>query len=381
MDYRYSLRFWLIVVAVFIAVGSLYVSHVLVGDLYKEEQSRMEVWAEAMQSLRIADEQTDLSMALKVLNANHTIPVMVVDKQHTIQFYRNIRVTGSDSIASLRRQLDKMRTGGQCIRLRLDEQGDDTLDVYYAPSLLLTRLSVYPYIQLGVVLLFVSIALFALLSAKKAEQNRVWVGLSKETAHQLGTPISSLMAWTELLRGQYPDDRLLPAMGEDVERLRLIANRFSQIGSAPELRETDLQALVSRAVDYVARRTSSKVVIRLDLPEEGLPTVRLNESLFEWVVENLCKNAVDAMNGVGTLTIRVGQTAAVWFLDVTDTGKGIDRRHYRDVFKPGYTTKERGWGLGLSLARRIVEVYHNGRIFVLHSEPGRGTTFRVELRR
>jgi signal transduction histidine kinase len=368
----------LVVSAVLIAVGSLYVSHVLVGDLYKEEQVRMEVWAEAMRNLQTADEQTDLSMALKVLNANHTIPVMVVGRLGEIQTYRNIRVAVGDSVGSLCRRLEEMKRSGNHILLRLN--GDDTLVVYYDTSSMLTRLAIYPYIQLTVVLIFVGIALYGLLSAKRAEQNKVWVGLSKETAHQLGTPISSLMAWTELLRVQYPDDRLLPAMNEDVERLRLIANRFSQIGSVPELKVVDLRLLVTHSVAYIARRSSSKVVVKIELPDI-LPVARLNESLFEWVVENLCKNAVDAMNGVGCLTIRVGQTARTWHLDVEDTGKGIDRRHYHDVFKPGYTTKERGWGLGLSLARRIIEVYHSGRIFVLRSELGRGTTFRVELKK
>jgi signal transduction histidine kinase len=370
---------WLIVPAVVIVAGSLSVSHLLVGDLYREEQVRMEVWAEAMQNLRTADESTDLSMALKVLNANHTIPVMVVTPQGEIQTYRNIRIDARDSIGSLRRHREEMKAHGTCLSIKLDAEGDK-LDVYYMPSLLLTRLARYPYIQLTVVLMFVLTAFFALMGIKKAEQSKVWVGLSKETAHQLGTPLSSLMAWTELLRAQYPDDPLIPSMAEDVQRLTQTANRFSQIGSTPELREADLHAIVTRSVAYISRRTSSRVTVQIALPEQ-LPKARLNESLFEWVIENLCKNGVDAMGGAGTLSIRVGETAHTWFLDVSDTGKGIDRRHYRDVFKPGYTTKERGWGLGLSLARRIVEVYHHGRIFVLRSEPGRGTTFRVELKK
>ena len=216
--------------------------------------------------------------------------------------------------------------------------------------------------------------------ARKAEQNKVWVGLSKETAHQLGTPISSLMAWVELLKVQYPNDTLIPSMSEDVERLQMIANRFSKIGSAPELKAVDLRMLLEHVVEYMRHRTSDKVRIVMRMPD-NLPKVRLSVELFEWVIENLCKNAVDAMNGVGCLTISVEEGVKYWYIDVSDTGKGIDKRHFEDVFAPGYTTKKRGWGLGLSWARRIVMEYHSGRIFVKQSELNRGTTFRIELKK
>ncbi|MDR0989212.1 MAG: HAMP domain-containing histidine kinase [Prevotellaceae bacterium] len=374
----YPIRFWLVAVAILIAVTSLYISNRLISDLAAEEQVRMEVWGEAMKNLQTADANTDLTMALKVINANHTIPVMVVDAAEVIQTHRNIALSATHTAADLQRKLHELKANGHCIRINMNNE-QDYFDVYYAPSRMLTRLAVYPYIQLTVVIIFVLVAIFALLSSKKAEQNKVWVGLSKETAHQLGTPISSLLAWTELLKAQYPADTLIPAMSEDVERLQMIANRFSKIGSIPELEEVDLGALLTKVVEYIARRTSNKVRILTHIPDH-LPPIRINPTLFEWVIENLCKNAVDAMDGAGTLTLEVERTARRWLIDVSDTGKGIDKRHFETVFSPGYTTKKRGWGLGLSLARRIVTEYHAGRIYVKHSEIHHGTTFRIELK-
>ncbi|WP_300694294.1 HAMP domain-containing sensor histidine kinase [uncultured Bacteroides sp.] len=375
------IKFWLVLAAILIAIASLCVSHTLINDLFNEERGRMELWAEAMKNLQTADENTDLTMVLKVLNANHTIPVIVANQADEIQTYRNIRFTSSDTLAVLKENLSHFGRERHCIRIDLgDGDNGDYLNVYYGPSLLLTRLAVYPYIQLAVVLIFVLVAIFALLSSKKAEQNKVWVGLSKETAHQLGTPISSLMAWTELLKSKYPLDDLLPAMAEDVERLQVIANRFSKIGSIPELESVDIKLLLEKVTDYMGHRTSDKVKIMTRLPDE-YPMLRLNAALFEWVIENLCKNAIDAMGGVGTLIISVQETSKYCCIDVADTGKGIDRRNFETVFAPGYTTKKRGWGLGLSLARRIVVDYHSGRIFVKQSEINKGTIFRIELKK
>ena len=375
------IKFWLVLAAILIAIASLYVSHALINDLFNEERVRMELWAEAMKNLQTADESTDLTMVLKVLNANHTIPVIVTERTGEVQTYRNIALSSSDTIAALKEKLRSFDSEGHCIRIDLDDDvNGDYLNVYYGPSLLLTRLAVYPYIQLTVVLIFVLIAIFALLSSKKAEQNKVWVGLSKETAHQLGTPISSLMAWSELLKSKYPLDELLPAMAEDVERLQVIANRFSKIGSIPELENVDVKLLLEKVTDYISHRTSDKVKIMTRLPDE-LPMLRLNAALFEWVIENLCKNAIDAMGGVGTLIISVQDTSKYCYIDVADTGRGIDRRNFETIFAPGYTTKKRGWGLGLSLARRVVGGYHSGRIFVKQSEINKGTIFRIELKK
>ena len=369
----------LVVSAVVIAVASLYISHQLVRDLSMEERLWMEVWAEAMRAFNTADEKTDLNLVLKVLNANNTIPVIVVGEAGDIQTYRNIDVASNDSVSFLYKRLEHLKQYGSVIRINLSP-GSDYIDVYYEDSLMLTRLSVYPYVQLGVVLIFVLVAIFALLSSKKAEQNKVWVGLSKETAHQLGTPISSLMAWTELLKSEYPSDGLIPCMAEDVARLQMIANRFSKIGSAPEMEEVDLRILLKEVTEYMARRTSDKVKIVTHLPETSV-TLPLNASLFGWVIENLCKNAIDAMDGVGRITISVTDSSNRWYIDVEDTGKGIIKSKHQTVFTPGYTTKKRGWGLGLSLARRIVEEYHSGRIFVKQSELNKGTVFRIELKK
>ena len=369
----------LVLSAIVIAVASLYISHQLVRDLSMEERLRMEVWAEAMRAFNTADEKTDLNLVLKVLNANNTIPVIVVGEAGDIQTYRNIDVASNDSVSFLYKRLEQLKQYGSVIRINLSP-GSDYIDVYYEDSLMLTRLSVYPYVQLGVVLIFVLVAIFALLSSKKAEQNKVWVGLSKETAHQLGTPISSLMAWTELLKSEYPSDGLIPCMAEDVARLQMIANRFSKIGSAPEMEEVDLRILLKEVTEYIAHRTSDKVKIVTHLPETSV-TLPLNASLFGWVIENLCKNAIDAMDGVGRITISVTDSSNRWYIDVEDTGKGIIKSKHQTVFTPGYTTKKRGWGLGLSLARRIVEEYHSGRIFVKQSELNKGTVFRIELKK
>lgn len=378
-----QIRILFIIIAMMIALASLVVSHLLVSDLAKEETARMEVWAEAMRSLNAADEHTDLSLVLKVINENHTIPVIVMTHQGKIQTYRNVDLKGKtrkDSLNDAISQAKRMRAEGYVIRILLDKHRE-YIDVCYDESLLLRRLSWYPYVQLSVVLLFVCLALFALLTLKRAEQNRVWVGLSKETAHQLGSPISSLMAWMEIMKESYPADLLLPEMENDVKRLQLVADRFSKIGSQPTLEATDLMAVLRRVMAYMQSRTSHTVVMTLHESNEKV-MANLNVSLFEWVIENLCKNAVDAMEGCnGRVDICVSESERTIIIDLTDTGKGIRKKDLKNVFRPGFTTKKRGWGLGLSLTQRIVEDYHRGKIFIKHSEVGQGTTFRITLPR
>ena len=380
-DRLHNIRLLFIMVAVLIAFASVVVSHLLINDLAKEEATRMEVWAEAMRSLNAADEHTDLALVLKVINENHTIPVIVINRQGHVQTYRNVKLQGknqADSIKDAVSQAQRMRDDGHVIRIMLDNR-NDYIDVCYAESLLLRRLSWYPYVQWGVILLFAGLAVFALLTLKRAEQNHVWVGLSKETAHQLGTPISSLMAWMEIMKEAYPDDKLLSEMDNDVKRLQLIADRFSKIGSQPTPEQADLIAVLQRVVAYMDSRTSRTVVIMLHASAEKV-MLNLNVSLFEWVIENLCKNAVDALEGrSGRIDIYVMQKEQTVVIDLVDTGKGIRQKDMKNVFRPGFTTKQRGWGLGLSLARRIVEEYHHGKIFVKQSEVGQGTTFRIIL--
>ena len=363
-----QIKIFLVIAAVVIAVASLLVSHFLVRDLSKEEHHRMEVWAQALRLLNEADENTDLSLVLSVMEGNNTIPVIVVNSEGGIDDYRNIddTLTIESYVKSMIKAGDTIRVGSQL--------------VCYDESIMLKRLSAWPYVQLGIVLIFVVVAIFALLSSKRAEQNKVWVGLSKETAHQLGTPVSSLMAWVEMLKEQYPDDDLLPEMDKDVKRLQLIADRFSKIGSLPEPVDASMNEVLKHVVDYMDRRTSKQVTMICQLPDHDV-RVKMNASLFEWVIENLCKNAVDAMEGQGTITLTLTEGQHDVVVEVKDTGKGIKKKDLNSVFTPGFTTKKRGWGLGLSLARRIVEEYHKGRIFVKQSELGKGTTFCIEMQK
>ena len=380
----------LVLAAVVIAVASLVVSHILIRDLAMEEHNKMEVWAEAMRTLNRADENTDINLVLKVINGNNTIPVIVLDSNGNVQAYRNIDIKDCENAEDTMRFVQymgrKLMREDRDIRIAIDDSNTDSIssadyiNVCYDDSVMLRRLASYPYIQLGVVMIFVVIAIFALLTSKRAEQNKVWVGLSKETAHQLGTPISSLMAWVEILKETYPDDDLIPEMNKDVKRLQLIADRFSKIGSLPEPVDTDLKEVMEHVIDYMDRRTSNKVKMVRDFPEGDI-VVKINASLFEWVIENLSKNAVDAMGGEGTITLRIFEEPTKAVIEVTDTGKGIRKKDIRNVFRPGFTTKKRGWGLGLSLAKRIIEEYHKGKIWVKSSEVGVGTTFRIELKK
>ncbi len=365
-----------ILAALIIAAGSLVVSHSLVNDLKKEEQGKVEIWAEAMRSLQSSESNADLNLVLKVLEKNTNIPVVVQDAQGNVTEYRNIDFAeGTDSLQSLRAMAAEWEREGHKV---LFTHPGGSFTVTYGESLMLRRLAVYPYIQLSVVALFVFFALYALLSSKRAEQNKVWVGLSRETAHQLGTPTSSLMAWTEMLKESYPDDPIIADMGQDVERLQLIADRFSKIGSAPMLERQDVGRVVEDVFNYMSRRASNQVKMKLHHPETPV-MAQLNAPLFAWVIENLCKNAIDAMSGRGEIDITIAQFEQMAEVTVRDTGKGIPRSKFKTVFKPGYTTKQRGWGLGLSLARRIITEYHRGDIFVKQSEMGVGTTFCIHV--
>ncbi len=385
MDWTYKIRrvkIVFVLTAILVAISSLFVSKTLTDNLKREEHGRMEVWAEAMKSLSKADGNTDLSLVLKVLNENDYIPVILLDRRGNVTDYRNVSLRGvnrADSLRDARQLALNWIAEGHVIRVTIDNVDNSYINVCYDESLILKRLTIFPFVQLAVVVIFVVLAVFALLASKRAEQNRVWAGLSKETAHQLGTPISSLMAWVEVLKEEYPDDTLIPELDKDVSRLRLISDRFSKIGSKPELAMVSLQEVLAHVVDYIDRRTSHNVVIRCQLPDHDV-MVNINAALFEWVIENLCKNAVDAMNGgPGTISIAVMETGQKVAIDVVDTGKGISKKNIKNVFRPGFTTKKRGWGLGLSLAKRIIEEYHKGRIFVKSSEVGVGTTFRIEL--
>lgn len=372
------------VVATIIVVASLAVSRMLTRDLEVEERHKMEIWAEAMRTLNLADENTDLNLVLRVINDNNSIPVVVLDAKGHVQSARNVNVRGqsdADSVKKVNAMAQQLLAEGRFVRISLnDASKNEYIYVCYADSLMLQRLAIYPYVQLGIGLIFVLVALMALRTSKRAEQNKVWVGLSKETAHQLGTPISSLMAWTEVLKETHPDDDLIPEMENDIKRLQLIADRFSKIGSLPEPLPASLNEVMAHAIDYIDKRTPKRINLVTQFPSEDI-ILNLNASLFEWVIENLCKNAVDAIGEQpGTITLSMQKTTQKVIIEISDTGKGIRKKDIGNVFRPGFTTKKRGWGLGLSLAKRIVEEYHQGKIMVKSSEVGIGTTFLIELK-
>ncbi|MBP8777624.1 MAG: HAMP domain-containing histidine kinase [Bacteroidaceae bacterium] len=388
-----TIKSLLVIVALLLALAIVVASHFLIRDLRTEESKRMEIWADAMRSLNSADEHTDLTLVLNVLNNNATIPTIVRGREGDIQDFRNIDVPANAEENYLKNKATEFAANGRCIRIYLltDKLADpkkkaklknvDYIDVLYDDSNLLKRLYYYPYIQLVVMLLYIAVAIMALMSLKRSEQNKVWVGLSKETAHQLGTPISSMMAWSDILRTNYPNDELIVEMDKDILRLQLVADRFSKIGSNPELQFTKLGDVLDNVIDYIQRRCSKCVTFERNYSSFSDCQVKLNPPLFEWVIEVLLKNAVDAMQGKGLIKIEVAETAKKICIDITDTGKGIPKSKLKTVFSPGYTTKSRGWGLGLSLAKRIIEECHGGSIFVRRSELNNGTTFRIELKK
>ena len=367
----------LFLIAIVIGASSLWYTNQLVKQLAKEERKKVELWAEAEKKLGEPDTpEQDITFLLKVIQNNETVPIIVVDKEEHIKFWRNLDSAKMENVKFSRRQLEKMKEENEPIKISLYE--DEYQSFYYHDSIILLKLKYYPLIQLGVILLFIIVAYFAFSASRKAEQNQVWVGLSKETAHQLGTPISSLMAWVELLKLKENDDVLLADIEKDVNRLEKITERFSNIGSKTKLVNENLTRVLDKSIDYLQSRISEKVKISRVYANTTI-LVPLNSELFEWVVENICKNAIDAISGEGSIEINVTDTKKKVHIDITDTGKGIHKSKHKTVFKPGYTTKQRGWGLGLSLAKRIIETYHDGKLYIAQSELNKGTTFRIIL--
>ncbi|MDR0431484.1 MAG: ATP-binding protein [Tannerellaceae bacterium] len=379
-DSRQRLKYIFVFVAFLFAITSVVISNRLIKDLAEEERQKMEVWAEANRVMASQNEEAnvDMNLILKIISGNITIPVILCDEFDNVQMYRNIELPDKDVEVFFEKKIKEFKNKKQVIPIDLD---DGTFQyIFYDDSIILKRLFIFPYAQLGIVFVFIVIAFLALSSTKKAEQNKVWVGLSKETAHQLGTPISSLVAWIEYLRTKEMDVSLLNEMQKDVYRLETIAERFSKIGSNPDPTPVNINNSIQSALGYMESRISSKVKLYIHLPDEPV-LVSINDSLFAWVMENLIKNAVDAMGGQGEITCQTGLKNKQVQIDITDTGKGIHKSKFKTIFNPGYTTKARGWGLGLSLVKRIIESYHGGKIYVKSSELGKGTTFRIELRR
>lgn len=372
------LKFIFIVGAMLIVLASTIFTNRLAGKLSIEEQKKIEIWAEATRQLILADETTDMNFILKIIEGNTTIPVIITDENDNMIDYRNIKAPVKNSENFFKNKIIQLKNKKPKLEIALKETNTKQY-IYYDDSMLLKQLYIFPYVQFGIIFSFFIIVILAFASTKRAEQNKVWVGLSKETAHQLGTPISSLLAWIELLKLRYQNDTLINDMEKDVNRLRVIADRFSKIGSKPDLKKSDLRETLTNAVNYMNNRSSNKIEISLNFASELPVTVPLNVPLFEWVIENLCKNAIDALNGAGKINLNVKNSDNEVIIDVSDTGKGLERNLYQAIFSPGFTTKERGWGLGLSLAKRIIEEYHKGKIFVKHSEVNVGTTFRIIL--
>ena len=382
----------LLLAAVAVVATFLYVSTGLVRDLSQQERERMEIWADATREIVSAtyDEAgapVDFDFLLRIIQANRTIPVVLTDEAGNIIDHRNFVLP--EPVDSLN-PLALSPANEQFLRGKVAQLShtSNVIDIavapgvnqrlYYEDSTLLKRLSYYPYVVIAVMAAFVFVVYFAVISTKKAEQNKVWVGLSKETAHQLGTPISSLMAWLELLPDMGVDADTIAEMSKDVNRLSTIASRFSKIGSVPQMAVTDLNTIVGGAVVYMQTRVSGRIALTWQPAPKTLPVMAC-APLFEWVMENLIKNAVDAMEGHGNITVTTGCDAANAFIEVADTGKGISRKNFKTVFTPGFTTKKRGWGLGLTLAKRIIAEYHGGDIYVKTSTPGVGTTFRIDV--
>ncbi len=375
---RNNWQIFLFLFAILIGVGSLIYTQFLVRSLKTEERKKVEMWAEATRLINSADSTQNLDFLLSIIENNNTVPVILTDASDNIIATRNIEQVKIEDTGTMGVKLEKMKSDNQPIII--DLANGSTNRIYYKDSIILSQLIYYPFIQLGFIILFILVSYLALSSSRKAEQNRVWLGLSKETAHQLGTPTTSLTGWVELLQNNYPDLPVTKELALDVKRLEKVTERFSRIGSKPSLTQENILGLILNSVNYLKSRSSSKVLFVLPFSADDEINLPVNPALFEWVVENVCKNGIDAMEGNGEITIKVEEEEKYAVIDISDTGKGMPKSSWKKVFSPGYTTKKRGWGLGLSLAKRIIEEYHHGKIFVKSSEPGKGTCIRIMMK-
>lgn len=384
------LKWVVLAVSFLISVSSIYYTNVLVDQLKERERQQVQLFARAIEYTLNEDVGYNLLfVSEEIINKNNSIPTILVDELNHVKGVRNIKIDSNRSQAMINRQLSRelkeMAETYEPITINLKDPTSNeifgTQKLYYKNSQLLTQLIAYPYIQLSVIAVFAFISYLAFNYSRAAEQNRVWVGLAKETAHQLGTPLSSLMAWIEVIRDdpEFTNKGLVEELEKDIHKLRIVTERFSSIGSTPVLKEENIVVLINNVVNYLRPRISSKIKMEVFTLSDNI-TAMVHAPLFEWVIENLCKNSVDAMGTTGTIAIKIlrGNEGKI-FIDVSDSGKGIPRSKIDVVFRAGFTTKMRGWGLGLTLAKRIIETYHNGRIFVKSSEESLGTTFRIAL--
>lgn len=370
-------KFLLFLCATAIGILTLLYTETFLKKLRAEEEKRLLLWAESVNTINRSPSDAELNLASLLIESNTTIPLIMTDAEGGIISHRNLDPNRVEDSVYLRKQLDVMRAEHDPIEVPFDE-GQVNL-IFYRNSNLLTQLRLYPMVLLAVIAMLVGVAYLAFSSSRRAEQDRVWTGLARETAHQIGTPLSSLIGWVHLLREQKVDEMITDEMERDVQRLERITDRFSKIGSVPELQEQDVRDLVERSVDYLRVRVAKRIALHFERPREGEWLVRVNAPLFEWVLENLIRNAVDALEGKGEVFVQMQTGNQFIRIQVRDTGKGMSAAQVRRAFRPGYTTKKRGWGLGLTLAYRIIEQYHNGSISVAQSEPGKGTTMQVKL--
>jgi len=368
----------LFVTAALIGISSLVYTDRLVKQLAQEEENKVKLWAKATELLaNSADENIDISFVFEVIRDNETVPVILTDQNENVISVRNLDSLQSLDSTYVKEQLLLMKEEHTPIEVGL-VAGEKNL-IFYRNSKLYYSLKYYPYVQLGVISLFIFVSYIAFSTSRKAEQNQVWVGMAKETAHQLGTPISSLLAWMEHLRAKGVDEQTLTEIGQDLKRLETITERFSKIGATPKLELKNIAQVMEESVNYMRLRSSKKVVYNFNPGNTTDVNVPMNIPLFEWVIENLCRNAIDAMNGAGAIIVEMEVKEGQVIIDVSDTGKGMPKSKFKTVFEPGFTTKQRGWGLGLSLTKRIIENYHSGKIFVKNSVIDKGTTFRIIL--
>jgi signal transduction histidine kinase len=370
----------LLIFAVVIGLFTLLYTQNLVSSLKNEEKKKVELWAEATRQLINSEDIYQNQVFLySIIENNKTVPVILTDGADSIISARNFDSLKIQDPRFLKKELARMK---EKIRPIIIDIGKGQINrIYYRESIILRKLTYFPYVQLSVIVLFILVSYLAFSTSRKAEQNQVWVGMSKETAHQLGTPTSSLAGWIEILHMQHPEIGITEELARDLSRLEKIAERFSKIGSRPDLSMENIIEVISQTIDYLKSRTSSKVVIKTDFGGCGELLIPINSALFTWVIENVCKNAVDAITGEGEISIRVSENEQSAIIDINDNGKGIPKSAFKRIFKPGYTTKKTGWGLGLSLSKRIIEEYHNGKIFVRHSEVGRGSGFRIVMKK
>lgn len=381
MSFYTHRRIWklfLLLSAITIGAFTLVYTDNLTSQLKEEERKSVEIWTQAIKQITQSEVGEDeLALTLEVISQNTTIPIIIIEEDSTINSHRNIVLPKENEEDALQKELKKLMSLREPLIIDLGE--NEIQYLYYDDSVLIKKLEWFPVIQLSVVALFIFVAYLAFSGARKAEQDQVWVGMSKETAHQLGTPTSSLLGWVDLLKLKEENSDIADELEKDVERLQVITDRFSKIGSKPELKEQPLLLAIEEIVNYLKRRIAVNISIDINTDAKPYFMVNINKVLFQWVIENICKNAIDAINGKGRIDIYIHQHNGHVQIDIKDTGKGIPRKQFKNIFKPGYTTKLRGWGLGLSLAKRIIEGYHGGKLFVKESELGKGTTFRIQL--